>query len=107
VRADGYIPARTQRTVLSHFSGALARGEERVRISASLLDHVYGENLGPLLDLIGGGWRCEGSIADDVVFVCLEPPRVIRERWAAREAMLADPVRQSVEAPQESGIARE
>lgn len=105
MRADGHIPARTQRTVLSHFSRALVLGEERVRISASLLDHVYGSNLGPLLDQIGS-WRCEGSIGDDVVFVCLEPPRVIRARWAEREAMLARDVRQSAEPPQESGLDR-
>jgi len=70
MRADGHIPARTQRTVLSIFQRAIRLGEERARISAKLLDDVYGKDLGPLLDrLEGSSWECEGAVGNDVVFV--------------------------------------
>jgi len=92
--------------VLGYFSRAMRLGETRTKIPAALIDTVYGRDVGRLLDQLGT-WKLEGAVGEDLVFVWLEPPEVFRARWAAREAMLAERVRQSVEAPQESGIDRE
>lgn len=80
----GPIRSRSDRTVVSYFSGAMKRGETRVRVPAWLVDQVYGKDVGRLLDRLGS-WRLEGTIEDDLVFVQTDPPAAIRARWAVRQ----------------------
>lgn len=84
-----------RRHLLSKLSGARARGESHAKMDAGLVDKTYGPDLGRLLDDVEGtGWKFIGTLGDELVFVDIKP------------SMLADPVRQSVEAPAKSGITR-